>query len=61
MIKRIENWEEKVFVYGKVLYRDLIEPADKQVHETSWCCWYIHGRQKSGLVIAGPPEYNVHT
>jgi hypothetical protein len=61
LLKRIENWEEKVFIYGKVLYRDLIEPADKQVHETSWCCWYIHGRQKSGLVIAGPPEYNLHT
>lgn len=61
IVRRIENWEEKVFIYGKVLYRDLIEPADKQVHETSWCCWYIHGRQKSGLVIAGPPEYNLHT
>ena len=61
LLKRIENWEEKVFIYGKALYRDLIDPADKQVHETSWCCWYIHGRQKSGLVIAGPPEYNLHT
>jgi hypothetical protein len=61
LLKKIENWEEKVFIYGKVLYRDLIEPADKQIHETSWCCWYIHGRQKSGLVIAGPAEYNLHT
>jgi len=59
--RRIENWEDKVFIYGKVLYRELIESADKPVHETSWCCWYIHGRQKSGLVIAGAPEYNVHT
>lgn len=61
VIRRIENWEDKVFIYGKVLYRELIESADKQVHETSWCCWYIHGRQKSGLVTAGPPEYNLHT
>jgi len=59
--KRIETWEEKVFLYGKVTYRDLISPADDQVHETNWCCWYIHGRQNSGLVIAGPPEYNLHT
>ena len=59
--KRIETWEEKVFLYGKVLYRDLISPADSQAHETNWCCWYIHGRQNSGLVIAGPPEYNSHT
>ncbi len=61
MLKRIENWEEKVFIYGKILYMDLIAPADKETHETNWCCWYIHGRQKSGLVVAGPPEYNLHT
>ncbi|MGA2831763.1 MAG: hypothetical protein ABSE55_01710 [Terracidiphilus sp.] len=59
--RRIETWEEKVFLYGKVTYRDLIAPAESQLHETNWCCWYIHGRQNSGLVIAGPPEYNSHT
>jgi hypothetical protein len=59
--KRIETWEEKVFLYGKVLYKDLISPPDDQAHETNWCCWYIHGRQNSGLVIAGPLEYNSHT
>jgi hypothetical protein len=59
--KRVANWEEKAFIYGKVVYRDLIAPSDKQIHETTWCCWYIHGRQKSGLVLAGPPDYNMHT
>jgi hypothetical protein len=59
--KRIETWEEKVFLYGKVIYKDLISPPDDQAHETNWCCWYIHGRQNSGLVIAGPLEYNSHT
>jgi hypothetical protein len=59
--KRIETWEEKVFLYGKVIYKDLISPPDEQGHETNWCCWYIHGRQNSGLVIAGPLEYNSHT
>jgi hypothetical protein len=59
--KQIETWEERIFIYGKVIYRDLIAPPEKQTHETNWCCWFIHGRQKSGLVIAGPPEYNVHT
>jgi hypothetical protein len=59
--KRVANWEEKVFISGKVVYRDLIAPGDKQIHETTWCCWYIHGRQKSGLVLAGPPSYNMHT
>jgi hypothetical protein len=60
-LKRVENWEEKLFLYGKVVYRDLIAPPDQQTHETAWCCWYIHGRQKSGLVLDGPPGYNSHT
>jgi len=60
-LRRVENWEEKVYIYGKIVYRDLNAPTDKQIHETAWCCWYIHGRQKSGLVFAGPPEYNSHT
>ncbi len=59
--KRIETWEEKVFLYGKVIYRDLISATEGPPHETNWCCWYIHGRQNSGLVIAGPQEYNSHT
>jgi hypothetical protein len=58
---RIESWDEKVFLYGRVVYRDLIAAPDKQTHQTDWCCWYIHGRQKSGLVVAGGPEYNQHT
>jgi hypothetical protein len=59
--KRIEAWEEKVFLYGKLVYQDLVSPADSQLHETNWCCWYIHGRQNSGLILAGPAEYNLHT
>lgn len=60
-LKRVEEWEEKIFLYGKVIYRDLIARSGQQNYETAWCCWYIHGRQKSGMTIAGPPEYNVHT
>jgi len=59
--QRVENWEEKIFLYGKVIYQDLIAPAGEQTHETAWCCWYIHGRQKSGLVMAGPAGYNTHS
>jgi hypothetical protein len=58
---RIESWEEKMYLFGRVVYRDLVAPANTPLHQTDWCCWYIHGRQKSGLVIAGPPEYNGHT
>ncbi len=60
-LKRVQSWEEKLFLCGKVVYRDLLAPLDNQLHETTWCCWYIHGRQKSGLVMAGPPRYNLHT
>ena len=59
--RRIETWEEKIFLYGKVIYMDLTAPVDSEAHETNWCCWYIHGRQNSGLVIAGPQGYNTHT
>lgn len=59
--RRIENWEERIFLYGRVTYRDLAAPTDRPPHETGWCCRYIHGRQKSGLVMAGSHEYNVHT
>jgi hypothetical protein len=55
----IEKWEEKLFVYGRVVYRDLISPMDQPNHETDWCCWYVYG-EKDALVIAGPPEYNRH-
>jgi hypothetical protein len=60
-LRRIEAWEERIFLCGRVTYNDLIAPAGKETHLTGWCCWYIHGRQKSGLVIAGPPEYHSHT
>ncbi len=57
--KRLEKWEEKLFIYGRVIYRDLISPMDQPNHETDWCCWYVYG-DKDALVIAGPPEYNKH-
>ena len=59
--KSIENWAERLFLCGKVAYDDLIAPEGKQAHETHWCCWYIHGRQKSALVPAGAAEYHSHT
>jgi hypothetical protein len=61
MLYRIENWEERIFLYGKVVYRDLMAPEKSPDHQTAWCCRYIHGRQKSGLVVAGPQRYNLHS
>jgi len=60
-LRRVEDWEEKIYLYGTVAYQDLSSHDEKQTHETSWCCWYIHGRQKSGMVMSGLPQYNWHT
>ena len=57
--KQVEKWEQKLFIFGRVIYRDLISPMDQPNHETDWCCWYVYG-DKDALVIAGPPEYNKH-
>ncbi len=60
-LQRVENWDEKIYLYGKVVYVDLQSPDEKQQFETAWCCWYIHGRQRSGLVMAGKPPINQHS
>ncbi len=59
--RRIEKWEEVILLYGKIVYEDLVELGNVEPSETAWCCWYIHGRQNSGMVMAGPPAYNRHT
>jgi hypothetical protein len=60
-LRRIESWEDRIYLYGNVTYVDLHSPDEKQALETGWCCWYIHGRQKSGMVSAGPAAYAHHT
>jgi hypothetical protein len=59
-VLRVEDWKEKIYLYGKVTYAELAGPGE-DVHETGWCCWYIHGRQKSGMIISGPLDYNRHS
>jgi hypothetical protein len=59
-LKRVENWEEMILLYGKILYQDLTATGSEQ-HETSWCFWYIHGRRNSGMVAAGSAAYHRHT
>jgi hypothetical protein len=61
MLKRVEKWEEVILLYGKIVYEDLVDAGNVEPWETAWCCWYIHGRQNSGMVMAGPPAYNRHT
>lgn len=60
-LERVEKWEEKIFLYGSVVYCDLTAPDHEPAHESGWFCWYIHGRQKSGMVTTGPAAYNRHS
>jgi hypothetical protein len=60
-LKRLEDWDEKIFLHGKITYEDLVAPAGRETHETSWCCWYITGQKRSGLVTVEVPGFNVQT
>lgn len=60
-LKRVEKWEELILLYGKIVYEDLVATGNLQNRETAWCCWYIHGKQNSGMVTAGSAAYNRHT
>jgi len=60
-LKRVEDWDEKVFLCGRITYEDFVAPAGRATHETSWCCWYIAGQRRSGLVTVGVPGFNMQT
>lgn len=61
VFKSLESWEQRLFLVGRVEYEDLISPEATEPHETRWCHWYIHGKQRSALVPAGPAAYNAHS
>jgi len=61
VLKRVERWQDTLFLYGRIQYMELTNIGDKQAHETYWCCRYIHGEKSSALVMAGSPAYNKHT
>jgi hypothetical protein len=60
-LSRVEGWDAKIYLFGRINYEELTSNGAGHPYETSWCCWYIHGRQRSGLVVAGSREYNRHT
>ncbi len=61
VLKRVERWQDTLFLYGRIQYMELTAIGDKAMHETFWCCRYIHGEKSSALVMAGSPAYNKHT
>jgi hypothetical protein len=60
-LRRVERWQATLFLYGRISYMDLSSTDEKQLHETYWCCRYIHGEKNSALVMAGRPAYNKHS
>ena len=61
VLKRVERWQDTLFLYGRIQYMELTAIGDKATHETFWCCRYIHGEKSSALVMAGSQAYNKHT
>lgn len=60
-LRRVEDWDDKIYLYGKIAYRSLLASGAEPGYETAWCCWFVNSSQKCGMVIAGPPAYNQHT
>jgi hypothetical protein len=60
-LRKVERWQETLFLYGRITYMDLSATEGAETRETSWCCRYIHGEKTSALVMAGPPAYNRHS
>jgi hypothetical protein len=60
-LRRVEQRKDIIFIYGKVVYRDLLAPDEKHIHDTDWCCRYNHGETASSLIVAGPQKYIRHT
>lgn len=60
-LRKVQRWEENLFLYGRIRYIELASIGEPHMHETFWCCRYIHGEKSSTLVMAGTPAYNKHT
>jgi hypothetical protein len=59
--------KEHVFIFGKVLYRNLLDPSPNSGHETRWICLYQHpfGEESDSVFrmegLGVPEEYDHYT
>jgi len=60
-LRKVQRWQENLFLFGRIRYIELASIGEPKLHETFWCCRYIHGEKSSTLVMAGAPAYNKHT
>jgi hypothetical protein len=61
VLQRVERWQQTLFLYGRIKYMELGGIGENHLHETYWCCRYIHGEKNSALMMAGSPAYNKHS
>ena len=61
-MRRVENWEEKIYLYGTVAYRgSAFQPTRSRSMRPRGAAGTSTADRKSGMVMAGPPQYNRHT
>jgi hypothetical protein len=58
---RVKDWQDKIYYYGSLLYRDLLSVPESAPHETGWCFRYIPARDGDRLIEAGPNSYHRHS
>jgi len=60
------DWEKIGYIFGSVVYRDLLDTPDAPEHETRWCCKLdpdLSGEIDADdlYLIQGPERYTRHT
>ena len=53
-LRHVERFEETIYIYGTVFYRNPATSNIQQSFQTDWCCKYIHGDCASEIVMGGP-------
>jgi hypothetical protein len=63
-ITRFRNAETEGYVYGSIIYRDLLGPPAAKPHETRWCFSVLTWKERELIVMEygwGGNEYTRHT
>jgi hypothetical protein len=60
---RVQTGRFEFYIFGILYYEDLLNSADRAVHETRWCCRYLSkfGDSRNFLVLNGSRGYNDYT
>ena len=53
-LRHVERFEETIYIYGTIFYRNPAMSNIKQSYQTDWWCKYTHGDCASEIVIGGP-------